>query len=189
MKRIISVLVIAVMIISLTACTAELGSGGTPAPVQSSTKEWGEAVSKESPQITQAQAAPVLNDISELFVQMAEKTYASDLTQLKRASQYLAQFTEHKSEWAQYMHAFQLLCQSYYDMYVFNCKPEDVQKAIDDYMACFASLSVPFRTLNKPVQREVLEAVKVNVEQLALASISSEAESVQPSSTEQAEQE
>ena len=185
MKRIIALMLALLMTASMAACSAQVENGGKPIP-GTATESAYEADPDEIIyyEIDQKNAKTLLDELGPIIGEMADEVYESDMLYFKNVVSFLKQFNSYESEWAQYMHAVEELCDAYYDMYVLNCTATEAKAKIDNYYNTYYNLSDEFKGAVKAFESADLYSIMTQIDVLVEAMFnSSEPESSPTSST------
>ena len=173
------------MTASMAACSAQVENGGKPIP-GTATESAYEADPDEIVyyEIDQKNAKTLLDELGPIIGEMADEVYESDMLYFKNVVSFLKQFNSYESEWAQYMHAVEELCDAYYDMYVLNCTATEAKAKIDNYYNTYYNLSDEFKGAVKAFESADLYSIMTQIDVLVEAMFnSSEPESSPTSST------
>jgi len=165
MKKIISLLLAATMLIGLVSCRAQVENGGKPTPDKLTSGAY-EAEPEEVIlyKIDAKEADPLLAELSGIIKKMSNKVLESDMLYFKKVVAYLAQYNDYEGDLAQYMHTVEQLLDSFYDMYVLNCNATEVKAQIDSYFNDYYKLSDEFKNQYASFEAADLYAIMSHVE-------------------------
>ena len=185
MKRITALMLALLMTASMAACSAQVDNGGKPIP-GTATQSAYEADPDEIVfyEIDQKNAKTLLAELDPIIDKMGDKVLESDMVYFKKVVNFLKQFNSYESEWAQYMHAVEELCDGYYDMYVLNCTATETKAKIDEYYNTYYNLSDEFKGAVSAYDAADLYAIMTQIDIMVNEMFnSSEPESAPTSST------
>ncbi len=184
MKRIIALMLALLITASMAACSAQVENGGKPIP-GTATESAYEADPDEIIyyEIDQKNAKTLLDELGPIIGKMADEVYESDMIYFKKVVSFLKQFNSYESEWAQYMHAVEELCDAYYDMYVLNCTATEAKAKIDNYYNTYYNLSDEFKGAVKAFEAADLYSIMTQIDVLVEAMLNSSEPESSPTSS------